>query len=166
MKKKPNVPQNWKEARRWRALDLSRRGWKQVDIAEALGVTPGAVSQWLSRAANEGGKRALRNRPIPGRPSRLTSEQLHSLAALLDRSPSSFGFHGEVWTTKRIATLIKREFKVQYHPDHISRLVRKLGFSQQKPEHKAKQRDEEESQRWLKTKWPRLKKKPSKKAEP
>jgi DNA-directed RNA polymerase specialized sigma24 family protein len=56
---------DWREGRRRRAWELKEQGWKQQDIAAALGVTPGAVSQWLSRA-RQGGVEALRRHPAAG----------------------------------------------------------------------------------------------------
>jgi transposase len=64
-----------REARRIRAYELRQAGWKQKDIALALGVTKGAVSQWMSRA-REGGVEALRRHPSPGAVSRLSAEQI------------------------------------------------------------------------------------------
>src|SRR5690349_15852403 len=98
----------WNEGRRFRALELHRLGWLQQEIAEALGVTQGAVSQWLSRARREG-VTALRNHKPPGPRSRLTEEQRAQVPILLERGAESFGFAGDVWTTARVAEVIRRE---------------------------------------------------------
>ncbi len=79
-------PQDWREGRRLRAWELKQRGWRQQAIAEALGVTAGAVSQWMRRA-REGGVEALRRRVAPGPTPRLTVEQREELPALLERGP-------------------------------------------------------------------------------
>ena len=147
---------DYREYRRMRALALARKGWKQRRIAEALGVTEGAVSQWL-KAARAGGAAALRRRPIPGPRPRLTDAQREELAGLLERGAEAAGFAGEFWTTKRIALLIRRRFRVRYHPAHVSRLVRRLGFSLQKPAPAAAQRDDAEVDRWWRERWPELK---------
>src|SRR5918996_4370595 len=73
---------NWREGRRFRAWELHQKGWKQQAIAEALGVTQGAVSQWLKRV-KEGGVEGLRHRPPPGAAPRLSSEQREQLLELL-----------------------------------------------------------------------------------
>jgi transposase len=99
------LPHNWKEARRLQAWQLKQKGWPQRQIAEALGVSEGAVSQWMRRA-RDGGAEALRHRPPPGAPSRLTGEQLARLPALLQQSPEVYGFRGEIWTWGRIAAVI------------------------------------------------------------
>jgi transposase len=112
---------------------LWQQGWKQNTIARALGVTEGSVSQWLKRG-RQGGRDALRARPAPGGSPRLTDEQRQQLPSLLRRGAEAFGFVGDLWTTKRIAIVIKRTFGVHYHPAHISRLMRALGWTVQQPQ--------------------------------
>ena len=84
----------------------SNRGWSQRQIAEALGVSEGAVSQWMTRARH-GGADALRHRPPPGAPARLTRAQLARLPTLLQQGPEAYGFRGELWTRGRIAAVIR-----------------------------------------------------------
>ena len=156
---------NWREGRRLRALELKERGWKQSEIAEALGVTEGAVSQWMKRAREQGAQ-ALRHKPPPGAPSRLSDEQRARLPELLAQGAEAHGFRGELWTCERVAVLIRREFGVSYHPAHVSRVVRTLGLSLQKPQRRAEQRDEEAIEHWKQKKWPSLKKGRKRKAEP
>jgi transposase len=156
---------NWREGRRLRALELKERGWKQTQIAQALGVTEGAVSQWMKRAREEG-VQALRHKPPPGAPSRLSEDQRAKLPELLARGAQAHGFKGEVWTCERVAVVIRREFGVSYHPAHVSRVVRMLGLSLQKPQRRAEQRDEEAIEHWKEKKWPYLKKGRKRKAGP
>src|SRR5215216_1555203 len=148
---------NWRAGRRLRALELKERGWKQTQIADALGVSEGAVSQWMKRAREEGVE-ALRHKPPPGAPSRLSEDQRAKLPELLAQGAQAHGFKGEVWTCERVAVLIRREFGVSYHPAHVSRVVRALGLSLQKPQRRAEQRDEEAIEHWKEKKWPSLKK--------
>ena len=147
---------NWREGRRLRALELKERGWKQSEIAEALGVSEGAVSQWMKRLREEGVE-GLRHKPPPGAPSRLSEQQRARLPELLAQGAQAHGFRGEVWTCERVATVIRREFGVRYHPAHVSRVVRALGLSLQKPQRRAEQRDEEAIEHWKEKKWPSLK---------
>ena len=128
-------------------------------IAEALGVSKGAVSQWLKRA-REGGAESLYSRPPPGPTPRLSAEQLAWLPGLLARGAEAFGFIGEVWTAKRVAAVIRQEFSVRYHPDHVGRLLRTAGWSPQKPIRRATQRDEAAIERWITERWPALQAKP------
>ena len=149
---------DWREGRRLRAFELKQQGWNQRQIARALGVTEGAVSQWMKRAREEGGVEALRKRTSPGAPSRLDKEQRAHLKELLSQGAPAHGFRGDVWTCARVATVIQREFGVSYHPAHISRLIRQLGLSLQKPMRRAIQRDEEAIRHWKEERWPELKK--------
>lgn len=145
------------EYRRFRAHELSKAGWQQNWIATALGVTEGAVSQWLKRARQQG-VQSLRKRPLPGGKPRLNPEQKAQLPALLAKGAESFGFRGDVWTQPRIAAMIKQEFGVSYHPAHMSRLLKECGCSRQKPKRRATQRNEQAIKRWLDERWPELKK--------
>jgi transposase len=147
---------NWKELRRLRAWQLKHKGWSQRQIAEALGVSEAAVSQWLKRA-RAGGPEALRHRAPPGAPRRLSAEQLAQLPALLQRGAEAYGFRGQVWTRARIAALIQLEFGVSYHPRHVGRLCQALRWSPQKPARRARQRDEAAIAHWREEIWPALK---------
>jgi transposase len=89
---------NWREGRRLRAWELHQKGWQQQASAEALGVTQGAVSQWLKRV-KEGGVAGLRHRPPPGAAPRLSLEQRAQLLELLSQGAQALGFPGEVWTS-------------------------------------------------------------------
>lgn len=152
-------PASYREGRRLRAWQLYETGWKQKDIAEALGVSEGAVSQWISKARAKG-TQALRTVPHPGPHPKLSQEQRVQLPSLLDQGAQAFGFHGNVWTTERVAWLIKKQFGISYHPAHCSRLLRQMRYSQQKPITRATQRDEAAIAIWLNHTFPALKKKP------
>lgn len=157
---------DWREGRRLRAFELKQQGWSQQRIAEALGVSKGAVSQWMKRARQSGGHKALRRRPAPGATPRLSEDQRAELPELLARGAPSHGFRGEVWTCERVALVIRREFGVSYHPAHVSRLLRALRHSVQKPQRRANQRDEEAIERWKEERWPSLKRGRKRKAGP
>ena len=120
-----NEARNWKEGRRIRAWELRQEGWKQRDIAKALGVTEGAVSQWFKRA-NDGGVEALLSRKALGPPPKLTSEQRDQLPEILQSPPKSYGFDADSWTCKQVAAVIEQKFGVCYHPSHVSRLMRNI----------------------------------------
>ena len=138
-----------------RAWELHEAGWSGRRIAEALGVTPGAVSQWLSRG-REGGREALRTKPRLGKQPRLTAEQRAQIPDLLTRGAEAHGFIGDLWTTGRVATVIRRGFGVSYHPAHVSRLLRRIGWTLQKPVKRARQRDEAKVTAWREQEWPAL----------
>jgi transposase len=111
------------------------------------------------KRVREGGVPALRTRPRSGRPPKLTEKQREKLPQLLARGAEAYGYRGEVWTTKRVAAVIERQFGVRYHPAHLSRLVRTINWTVQKPVLRATQRNEKEIETWLKERWPVLKKK-------
>jgi transposase len=157
MNKKSTPPKDWREGRRMRAWELHEQGWKQKDIAAALGVTEGAVSQWFKKAKRQGVE-ALRHQPAPGATPKLSPEQRAQLPALLNKGAEAFGFRGQVWTTERVAQMIEQTFGVSYHPAHCSRLLRNLKQSQQKPIQKATQRDDAAIQSWKDVHWDELKK--------
>jgi transposase len=148
---------DWREGRRLRAYELKEQGWKQTEIAEALGVTEGAVSQWMKRAKQEGVE-GLRHKPPPGATPRLSEEERAKLPELLAQGAEAHGFRGNVWTCERVAIVIRKEFGVGYHPAHVSRLLKALRQSLQKPQRRANQRDEEAIEHWKEQKWPSLKK--------
>ncbi len=147
MSTKEPLPNDWREYRRLRAWQLYQADWKQKDIAAALGVTEGAVSQWIKKA-KMGGADALRHQPPPGPQPKLTNEQLAQLPSLLAKGAQYYGFRGQVWTTARVAVLIKQHFGISYHPAHCSRLLRAIKHSQQKPVEVATQRNEQAITAW------------------
>lgn len=136
----------------WR---LKQVGWKQRDIAVALDVSKGAVSQWLSAAARDGPS-ALLGRSSPGHPSKLTPEQRGLIPDFLWHGPEAYGFRGEVWTCARVARVLEEEFGVSYSRSQLSRLLRDLNWTPQVPIARALQRDEEAIERWRVETWPEL----------
>ena len=151
-------PKDWKEGRRLRAWELATAGWKQCRIAEALGVSEGAVSQWLKEARKQG-VAALYSRPVPGASKRLGVEQRAQLPSLLAKGATAFGFRGDFWTRQRVAQVIEREFAVTYAPRHVGRILAEMGWTRQKPVRRASQRDEERIHQWQAERWPALQKK-------
>jgi transposase len=121
-------PCDWREARRLRAWELKAQGWKAIRIAEALGVSRSAVSQWFKIAEAEGVE-ALYSRKASGPKPRLSEEQLQQLPVLSDKGPEAHGFGGDVWTCKRVGRVIERHFGVSYTPQNVGKLLRKIGWS-------------------------------------
>jgi len=144
--------------RRFQALQLDKLGWLEADIAVALGVNKGTVSRWLS-IAEVAGPEALLSHPSAGSPSKLSAEQLIRLPDFLWHGAEAYGFRGDVWTCARIAQVIQWELGVSYHKDHVSRLMKDLGWTPQIPVTRAIQRDEAVIERWRQTVWPELRRK-------
>ena len=159
------VAQDWQEGRRLRAWELAAQGWKAARIAEALGVTRGAVSQWLT-AGREGGREALRRRPRGHSAAKLTAEQRAELPDLLAKGAEAYGFIGEVWTTARVAEVIRRKFGVRHHPAHVSRILKAMHWTVQKPVRRASQRDEAAITAWREERVPALQAKPGTRSAP
>src|SRR6185312_4217601 len=155
MESRDTFPAEALEWRRFRALDLRQAGWSRRDIAEALGVSPVTVSRWCARA-RDGGPEALRARPCPGRPPKLTPAERRSIPEFLWHGAEAYGFRGEVWTCARVAEVIEEEFGVRYHKGHVSRLLRELQWTPQIPIRRAIQRDEPAIRRWREAVWPGL----------
>lgn len=138
------------------ALKLKRLGWKQRAIAAALGVTEGAVSQWLA-AARDGGPDALRSRLSDcGMTPELTDEQVGLIPDFLWHGPEAYSFPGEVWTCARVAGVIGQEFGVWYSTSQVSRLLKRLRWTPQIPIVRAIQRDEDAIERWRAEVWPAI----------
>jgi transposase len=152
-------PQDWREWRRLRVLALHTQGWKQGEIAQAVGLSQGRVSQVL-KVVREQGVAGLRTHKASGPEPKLNAAQRQALVALLKAGAEAFGFRGEVWTSPRVAEVIQEQFGVTYHPHHIPRLLRACGWSPQKPMVRASQRDEEKIVRWCEQRWPEIKKEP------
>lgn len=147
------------ETRRRRALAWLRRGWSLHEVARRIACAPSSVLRWRN-AWQRGGMRALRVRASPGRPPRLTPRQRERLVRLLAAGATAHGYATELWTTARIAALIGEKFGVHYHRDHVGRLLHQLGWSHQKPERRAVERDEAAIARWVRVRWPQVKKRP------
>jgi transposase len=135
-----------------------------AEVALAVGVARQTVYTWR-RLLDEGGIDALRSVPDPGRPAQLDEAQLVALRASLLQSPTEHGFGTELWTLKRVGAVIERMHGVRFGQTQIWRILGALGFSPQKPEKRAIERDEDAVRNWKRRTWPALKKKPSKKAD-
>lgn len=152
------IPEDWREWRRLRALQLKQRGWFQRHIADALGVSEVTLSRWMSHA-RQGGTEALRTRHSPGHPAKLSLQQKRLIPEFLWHGPEAYGFRGNVWTCLRVARVIEDEFGVSYHKGHVGRLLKELCWTPQMPIRRAIQRDEQAIERWRTEVWPLLLKK-------
>ena len=147
------------EGRRFRALALLSQGCTPLEVARRVGVDRRSVRRWKA-AARCGGSGALLARPATGRAPRLDVRQKQLLVRALSRGAQPAGFPTDLWTCPRVAQWIYRRFAVRYHPDHVGRLLHRLGWSPQKPERRAVESDEVAIRRWLRYQWPAIKKKP------
>jgi transposase len=150
--------------RRVRAGRMLLAGKTPAQAALAVGVARQTVYTWKA-VLEERGIDGLRDMPTRGRPARLEDEQLQALARVLLQSPTEHGFGTELWTLKRVGVVVQRMFGVEYSLSQIWRILGGLGFSVQKPERRAIERDEDAVQTWKRKTWPALKKKPGAKGD-
>ncbi len=155
----PGTPEQL-EARRRRAIELLDSGESLSSVARAVDASVSSVHRWY-RAYQAEGLKGLSPQPTPGRPPKLSVGQRERLGQLLQRGPPAAGYESELWTLQRVADLIEAEFGVSYHPCHVWRLLKKMGWSCQKPERRARERDEDEIARWRRRRWPHIKKRPA-----
>jgi transposase len=147
------------ERRRRRAVQLLREGLPPVEVARMVGVDRRSVRRW-NATHRARGLSGLKAKPAPGRPTRLNGEARAKLEETLLAGARAVGFPTDLWTCPRVAEVIHDHFGVRYHPDHVCRLLHRLGWSPQKPQRRAVERDEERIQTWIKHEWARIKKKP------
>jgi transposase len=128
-----------------------------LNVAAACGASLSGVKAW-ERAWREGREAALAARPHHGPEPRLPLENLEHWSGMLRRGSRKAGFDLDLWTCSRVADVIEQQFGVSYHPDHVSRILLKLGWYCQKPERRAPERDEARIEHWRKAEWPRIRK--------
>jgi transposase len=145
------------EYRRRKAIELLDEGRTLNEVGRLLGCAPSSVMRWRD-ARDERGDEAFKVKSASGRPPKLTAKQKRKLEKILLKGPLAAGYRTDLWTTARIAEVIERTFGVTYHRDHIGRLLHQMGWSHQKPERRAAQRDEKKIRDWVENDWPRVKK--------
>jgi transposase len=147
------------EERRKRVITLLKQNLSLHEIARRIGCHASNVLRWRD-ALKKGGNDALKAKPVPGRPPKLTARQKQRVIRLLRRGAMAHGYRTELWTTQRIATLIENKLGVKYHRNHVGKLLHQLGWSHQKPERRAVERNEAAITEWKRSEWPRVKKTP------
>jgi transposase len=153
------------ERRRLAAARLFAQGLAPAEVARRLGVHRQSTSRWRQAWKGDGVK-ALKHPGRAGRKPRLQAAQLARLRRGLLQGPEALGYGTALWTTWRVADLIERQTGLQFHPGHVWRLLRSLGWSCQRPVGQARQRDEAAIQRWKRVRWPEIKKKRVRSGEP
>lgn len=148
------------ELLRRRCAQLKDQGWPQTKIAQALGLPQGWVSRTLKKYRLDGPAGLTWRKPAGPAP-RLTDEQVAYLVDELNKGAIHHGFSGQVWTRPRVNELIKRFFGVSYDPSQIGRLLKRVGWSRQKPQRQARQQDKQAVEQWQNEVLPALKKSPN-----
>lgn len=142
--------------RRLKAIVLMRKRFGPGEIARRLSVDRRSIHRWLS-AFQAQGTEGLAATPATGRPPKLSAPERTKLSRMLLQGATTHGFPTDLWTGPRVIDLVRRRFRVTYHPNHIAKLLRSLGFSPQKPERRARERNEEAIRGWVHDDWPRVK---------
>ncbi|MEV6784785.1 winged helix-turn-helix domain-containing protein [Streptomyces sp. NPDC051098] len=145
------------EARRVRAVELFEEDASNTEIARAVGVCAESVRRWR-RLWEEGGASALRRRAATGWPPKLDDAQVETVRAALEQGAQAHGFEADLWTLERVGAVVERATGVVLSRASVWRLLTgRLGWSLQRPERRAVERDESEIARWVAHEWPRIK---------
>jgi transposase len=152
------------EARRRVAVKLRRSGMTIREVAKVVGCAPGSVARWEGLYLSQG-DRGLDPIPNAGGTPRLDEKEQARLARMLTAGPRAHGYEDGVWTLRRVRDLIARRFGVQYGISNVHRMLRVLGFSAQKPQLRAIERDELAIEKFRKRGWAEVKKSPRKRAK-
>ena len=148
------------ETRRLQAAELFAQGHTQAEVAHQLGVSRQSAHVWHT-AWQQGGVDALRSRGPTGPDPKLSDAQLAEVEQALLKGAMANGFDTDLWTLERVAVVITQLTGIRYHPGHVWVILRhRLGWSLQRPERRASERDEEAIKRWVAQEWPRIKKAP------
>jgi transposase len=148
------------ERRRMKAAELLRQGVSQSEVARRMGVHRQSVIRWARQLA-QSGRTGLRKAGRAGRKPRLSAAQLKQIEQALKRGPETLGYASGLWTAGRVRELIEHQCGVRYHEAHVWRILRRLGWSCQRPTGRALERDEKAIRYWKRVRWPQLKKKRS-----
>jgi transposase len=150
-----------RQARRERAAELFAQGRSQAEVARQLDVSPQSASRWHA-GWQAAGTAALQSRGPTGRRPKVADDQLEAIEQALLEGALAHGFATDVWTLDRIAVVIQGLTGVALSNPSVWRLLRgRLGWSVQRPQGQAKERDEEAIQHWVAHEWPRIKKGPA-----
>lgn len=155
---RPNGSPSVLEYRRRLAVQRVEEGYEVEEVAQFLEADPSSVRRWVA-AFRLDGPRALKARPVTGRPPKLSSTQEKIVRRWLSESPAEHGFATELWSGLRLAQLIDEQFGVSIHPSYMSAWLRARGFTPQLPQRVPRERDPQRIARWLVADWPRIKKK-------
>lgn len=153
------------EKRRRRAARLFEKDCPPAEVARRLGVARQVAYKWRD-LWKKGGRSALASKGPAGPKAKLTAAQMEKVTRGLLAGPAAYGYKTNLWTLPRVAGLIEELTGVRYHPGHVWRLLGASGFSCQRPERRAIERDEKAIRHWRRVQWPALKKKPAARSKP
>ena len=150
------LPREAKEQLRMAAVKRVESGESPELVAEGLGINRRTIYRWLS-AYHYGGEEALKAKPIPGKPPKLNGKQMQKLARIIrTKNPLQLQFDYALWTLEMVRVLIRQEFGVRLSEVSVGRLLRRLGFSPQRPLYRAWQQDPSLVERWREQDYPEI----------
>ncbi|MBX9678676.1 MAG: winged helix-turn-helix domain-containing protein [Gemmataceae bacterium] len=138
---------------REKAVLAVKEGKTPAVVAEVLRVHPASVRKWWN-AYLQHGIQGIASKPHPGRPSRLTAKQQARVLGWIRKNPKSFGFSTELWTARRLAEVIQRKLNIEYHPRYLNEWLTARGITPQKPQKRARERDDPLIKHWVRHRWP------------
>ena len=148
------------ETKRRKAIEIIKSGATQAEVAKQVKVILRTVQRWW-KLYRDFGDDGLKSTKASGRPKRLREKDAKKLGNILIKGAVKAGFTNELWTSKRVLAVIKNEFGVSYHANHLPRLLRSLGFTPQRPQREAVEKDVKQIGKWIRYQWTRIKKKPA-----
>ncbi len=140
-----------------RAANLFEKGAYDAEVARRCKVSQAAVHKWR-KIWKKKGKEGLKSTGPPGVKSKLTEDKKEEVRKALLLGPKHAGYSTEIWTLERIANLIKNKVKIKYHPGNVWKVMKSMGWSCQKPETRARERNENKIKYWKRVKWPEIQK--------
>ena len=148
----PKLSREELERRRLAAGEDLKAGMSQADVARKYDVHPSAACRW-NKELQEYGIKGLNRKKAPGASSKLTNDQQEALRKILLQGATAYGYKTDLWTLRRVAVIVKKEFGVTYHFRSLSEVLHRMGFSCQKPTRQAAERRKTDRQNWLKKQW-------------
>ena len=136
-----------------RAASLLAQGLSRSEVARRVGAHRQSVGKWAAELQSKG-RAGLKKAGRAGRKPRLSAAQINQLERGLKRGPQALGYETSLWTANRVVHLIEQECAVNYDPGHVWKILRRLGWSCQRPAGRALERDEKAIQRWKKKRSP------------
>lgn len=127
-------------------------------VASGLGVNRRTIYKWLS-AYHYGGEDALKSKPIPGAPPKLSGPQMQEIARIIrEDDPRQMRLPFALWTLALIRTVILTKFGISLTEVSVGRIMKRLGFSPQRPLYRACQQDKALVDQWREEEFPKIKK--------
>jgi transposase len=149
---KPKLSRKELERRRLAAGEDLKAGMKESDVARKYGVNPSSVTRWKQMLEKEGMK-GLKRRKAPGNKSKLSEDQQKDIKEIILQGAAAYGYKTDLWTLKRVAEVIMKEFGISYHFRSLSDVLHRMGLSSQKPARRAAERNQKAVQTWLEEQW-------------